>query len=144
MLVEPLPRWHDKIRTVRPRDVLVEGAVGFNSDTMGVIKIKGAHGGGSYLTDPKWSGTPHCVDVKLYNINFILETYCKTLPSFISIDTEGNDLNILRTMDFDKFPVPIICAEIDKRACRGIYEFMESRGYHWIARTLYNAIFVRN
>ena len=68
----------------------------------------------------------------------------------LSIDIEGLDLAVLRTLDFERYPIPIVCVE----TCRysedhvrprdhSIAEFMATKGYEAYADTYINTIFVR-
>jgi hypothetical protein len=87
--------------------------------------------------------------VSIKPINQIISENFKTQPDFLSIDTEGLDLSILRTLDFQKFPIPVICAETCtysenhiKPKDHRIAEFMTLNGYFVYADTYINTIFV--
>lgn len=58
-------------------------------------------------------------------------------PSFLNIDAEGFDLDILRTIDFEKYSFNLICVEEWKSPLEGythIRDFMETNEYRLIAR----------
>lgn len=90
------------------------------------------------------------VPVKLLNINNILEEYFTTCPDFISLDVEGLDFDILKSLDFEKFrPIAIITEtlnysinRIDQKKEFDIIEFMKTKGYFIYADTFINTIFV--
>jgi len=89
--------------------------------------------------------------VKLKNINTILSENFKTVPHFLSIDIEGLDLSVLKTLDFNKFPIPVICAETCtysenhiKPKDKTIHDFMLNMGYFIYADTYINTIFVNS
>ena len=46
----------------------------------------------------------------LVNVNKIVDEHFRGAPSIISIDTEGLDLEILKTFDFNRHRPPIIFA----------------------------------
>ncbi len=62
----------------------------------------------------RWKGTQNfnTIEVPCMEINEFLETMTdhKTFD-FVSIDIEGEDLNVLKRMDFDKMRTKMICVE---------------------------------
>lgn len=73
------------------------------------------------------------------------------LPDFLSIDTEGMDLEIIKSIDYNSFQPKVICIESRKYSNVGkgekiqeIFDFLESKGYHEYANTNLNSIFVLN
>ena len=66
-------------------------------------------------------------------------------PDFLSVDTEGLDYDILRSLDSERFRPAIVCAEVlamGTKADEKIVELMRSRGYMVGGNTWVNAIFV--
>src|SRR5205807_9499423 len=51
------------------------------------------------------------IKMPLLNINGVIWEYFRKAPDFISVDTEGLDLKILKSLDFNRFRPPIVCAE---------------------------------
>ena len=49
--------------------------------------------------------------VKMVHINDLIERYFESLPHLLSIDIEGLDFEVLSSLDFEKYPIPVICAE---------------------------------
>jgi hypothetical protein len=89
------------------------------------------------------------VQVPLVNINRIIEENFKELPDFLSIDIEGLDLPVLKTLDFQRFPIPVICAETCqysenhiKPKDKSIENFLVTKGYFAYADTYLNTFFV--
>jgi FkbM family methyltransferase len=89
------------------------------------------------------------VKVPLKKINKIIEENFITFPDFLSIDIEGLDLEVLKSLDFDQFPIPVICVETctySESHVRpkdySIVEFVTSKGYEVYADTYINTIFV--
>jgi hypothetical protein len=69
----------------------------------------------------------------------------------LSIDIEGSDLAALKAIDYERYPIPVICAEtsvfdFDKNQLGGkileIQEFLLANGYFIYADTYINTIFV--
>lgn len=87
--------------------------------------------------------------VPLKPINEIIKENFDSYPDFLSIDIEGLDLAVLQSLDFSKYPIPIICSETCiysenhiKPKDKAIAAFMDSKGYFIYADTYINTIFV--
>ena len=68
---------------------------------------------------------------------------------FLSIDIEGLDLDVLKSLDYEKYSIPVICAETCtfsethiKPKDKSIEDFMLTKGYFLYADTYVNSIFV--
>lgn len=89
--------------------------------------------------------------VELININEILSKYHSTSPlDFLSIDVEGLDLDILKSIEFEKYTINVICVETLKFIDNKNYgkkndtsEFLSAKGFKEYANTSINTIFVR-
>lgn len=89
------------------------------------------------------------VKVPLLDINTIIKNNFKTYPDLLSVDIEGLDLPVLKTLDFEKYPIPAICVETCvysenhiRPKDKTIEEFMLTKGYEVYADTYINTIFV--
>jgi FkbM family methyltransferase len=89
------------------------------------------------------------VKVPLISINQLIQENFDTYPDFLSIDIEGLDLEVLKSLDYSRYPIPVICVE----TClysenhihpkdKSIAEFMTQKGYEIYADTYINTIFV--
>ncbi len=82
----------------------------------------------------------------LVNINRVLKEHLGKAPDIFSIDVEGLDLAILKTLDFDTYKPAIICVETlvwgTKKVETAIEEFVMAKGYDLRGRTFVNSIFV--
>ena len=90
------------------------------------------------------------IRIPLVNINEIMGEYFTPYPNFVSIDVEGLDLQIVKTIDFEKFQPEVFCIEtfefkehIMERKNKEIIYFFESNGYFVYADTYVNTIFCR-
>ncbi len=91
------------------------------------------------------------IKIRLKPINVILETYfLDGSPNILSIDVEGLDLEILKSLDFQKFRPEVICVETlkydgNQRGFKDneILDFMLSQNYEVYADTWVNTIFSR-
>ena len=89
------------------------------------------------------------VDVPVQSINAIISENFRERPDFLSLDVEGLDLPILKTLDRQAYPIPVMCVETCsfsqthiKETDQEIISFMETIGYFIYASTYINSIFV--
>jgi FkbM family methyltransferase len=160
VLVEPNPAFCRRIEAARPGDTVLNMGVGVTSareTTADYYLISGRDG--DYLNSfskeqvddvAKRSGGTRSIaktiKMPLVSINAIIEQHFKGAPSFVSIDTEGLDLAILQTFDFERFRPSIFCVETliigTTRVKTEILDLMTSRGYIARGSTFVNTIFV--
>jgi FkbM family methyltransferase len=89
--------------------------------------------------------------IKLITLEQILQEFSGgKFPDFLSIDVEGMDLAILKTIRFDKYWPKVICVEAAEYSPVGagarrtdIIDFLVSKGYYEYANTNLNAIMVK-
>lgn len=155
-LVEPDPVLYKNLKKKRPSDNILNCGVGFGN------KIETAK---LYIMDNTVLNTfsfeeakrieqntnykiVNDLDIELIPINFILEEM-KFLPSFISIDVEGLDYEILKNLDTQKYRPAIIVAETltfepntGGKKIEKIIELMLEKNYKVFADTRLNTIFI--
>jgi FkbM family methyltransferase len=101
------------------------------------------------------TGKYHIVETKkieTYPIDYIIKTYCqKSTPDFLTIDVEGFDFEIIKTIDFDSFKPKVICIESHNYSSTGagekrrdLIDYILSNNYHEYADTGLNSILVEN
>ena len=145
-----------KIRKVRPADIIIHAGVSvskekeadfyiFNEPAINTFDKKEA----DYRVSFGNFEILKVVKVPLININDLIINNFDTYPELLSIDIEGLDLAVLKSLDFTKYPIPVICAETctySENHIRpkdlSIAEFMASNGYEVYADTYINTIFV--
>lgn len=79
-------------------------------------------------------------DIPVININEIIKENFDSYPDILDIYTEGMDFEILKSIDFEKYPIKIICAETDRD--NNIYSLLKDN-YSLYASTLENTIYVK-
>lgn len=91
------------------------------------------------------------IKIPMVNINTVMEKYFQNPPDLLTIDVEGLDLEILSSLDFNKFKPKVICAETlmynnDRKGLKNqsIIDLLLSRGYFVYADTRVNTIFCLN
>lgn len=65
----------------------------------------------------------------------------KEKRTFLKIDTEGNDLEVLKTNDWQIFRPSLICVETWESAKEEIANFLNEVGYSMIGKTDVNEFF---
>ena len=140
---------------LRSRDKVLNMGISTSCEDYGDLYI--IEGGGSTFDEEEAEkrasvGTAKImgvVKVPLMDINTLIQQNFETYPDFLSIDIEGLDLAVLKTMDFETYPVPVICTETCiysethiRPKDNTITEFMISKGYEIYADTYINTIFV--
>ncbi len=90
------------------------------------------------------------IKLPILSINDIIANHFKTqCPNFISLDIEGMDLIIIKSLDFVKYRPEILCIETisytenkTEEKLKDIISYVESKGYFLYADTYINSIFV--
>jgi FkbM family methyltransferase len=168
VLVEPNPTLCNLLKKKRPRDTVLNFGVGINNinkakfylfpkDSNGLSTFSekdamywqevGMKGHGKiYFED--------IIEVDLVPINEILYKYFisqKKSIDFISLDVEGLDLDILRSIDFNTFKPKVICVETLQYSLNQleqkneeIISFLLENNYLIYADTHVNTIFLLN
>lgn len=73
-------------------------------------------------------GTKEIIKVDCYNLNDLLEQYEIAHVDFLSLDTEGGELEILKSINYDKIKIDVIAVE-NNYGDPGFKIFMKSKGY---------------
>lgn len=156
VLVEAAPLLIPALKRSRPRDIVLNVGVGEKSGE--VLKFYEFESSGMNTFDPdeaearKASGLKvrQITNVSILNVNDILANNFSHAPHYLSIDIEGLDLKVLKSLDWKKYPIPVVCAETclySTTHIRGqdtsIIQFMQDKGYFIYANTYINTIFVK-
>ena len=146
-----------KIKRVRTEDVILNFGVGVESGKSASFYIFDEPSLNTFDKDEAESrqnqGTVKILSIESVEIKTISEIISENFnsyPDLLSLDIEGLDFMVLKSIDFDKFPIPIICAETctySENHLRPknpeIADFMLKNGYFVYADTYVNTIFVR-
>jgi FkbM family methyltransferase len=90
--------------------------------------------------------------LKIYSFEYLIKNYSNnTVPDFISIDVEGFDFEIIKSINFDLYRAKVICIEAYDYSPIGcgrrreqMLDYIKSKDYCQYADTGLNAIFVSN
>jgi FkbM family methyltransferase len=156
VLVEPNPELSEKLRGVRPRDTVLPVGIGVTDEAAAdyyMMKGDGELNTFSKAEADEMARTygskvvERVIKVPLVNVNEVMEQHFPGKgPDILSIDTEGFDLDILKSIDFSKFRPRIICAETFVGGTRhvegAIIAFVTAQRYTVRGATFVNTIFV--
>lgn len=157
--VEPDIELFRKFKKVRPNDTLINAGVGiddtkeavfyyfpepytgWNTFSKSEAEQKKNQTGISYKEDKV---------IPFVHINDIISRHFDTCPDFVSIDVEGLDFEIIKSLDFEKYRPAVFCIETmefnNMKLGRKNTEFetyLTEKGYGVYADTYINTIFVR-
>ena len=123
---EPNPRLYQQL--IKNRNcICIEGAASDKNGNFEFLDIEGVESLGGIIEkyDPrhleridrdieKYGGLgKKVISVKGYNINEILINNNLTNIDYLSIDTEGGELNILKAIDYEKIKIKLITVEVN-------------------------------
>ncbi|HQW43931.1 MAG: FkbM family methyltransferase [Chitinophagaceae bacterium] len=162
--VEPNPSLYRQIKKVRPKDIVINAGVGVDSSAEADFYLFPPEADGLSTfskTEAEYWGEvgmkkigkikyKEIIKMPLIGINEIIEKNFDRQPDFISLDVEGLDLAILKSLDYSRFSPKVICVEtllydenqIESKNNEIIY-FLTSKGYSIYADTHVNTIFTQ-
>jgi FkbM family methyltransferase len=155
--IEPDPVLFDFIKKERPNEVTLNVGVGekdagnidfyiMNVPTLNTFSKEEADRYASY----KDKHIKEVVKIPIQSINSIIEKYNDNVsPNFVSIDVEGMDLVVVKSIDFNRYRPEVFCIETlsytennTEVKLNDIISYVESQGYFLYADTYINSIFV--
>ncbi len=164
VLVEPNPALHGLLEQLRPRDVLVRAGIGVTAQAEAEFYIIGSEDGqlnkdGQLNTFSREHAESmvarsngryrieRVMKIPLLNINDLMLKHWNGPPNLLSLDTEGFDLPILRSLDFKRLRPDVVCVETveigsERRLLSGIVQLMAQNGYEARGGSFINTIFV--
>jgi FkbM family methyltransferase len=160
ILAEPSPQWHEELKNNRPNTKIITDCIwkcsgeklDFFVSDIGVL---------STLVDFKYSDLSSMpgntqtrikdgkiVKVETISLNDVMEkNFNGDTPSYLSIDTEGSEYEILQSLDFEKYRPVVFTIEHNYTNLQNkIDELMISKGYVRVFRkiTAFDAWYVLN
>jgi FkbM family methyltransferase len=161
LLIEPDPELAALLRSKRPRDIVINAGVAFDDRRTATLFRMTSRGFNTFsraqadkVVAASRSWAPEArqdiigeASIPLLPLNDVISAHVKE-PAFVSIDTEGFDLAILRTLDpgllSDDARMPcFICVEASAPLA-DFSELVEPAGFEFAARTPDNWIFRRH
>ncbi len=81
------------------------------------------------------------IEVKCFTFDSLLEKFGISEVDFLSVDTEGGELEILKSIDFARTPVRVISVE-NNYYTRTIRKFLEATGFRYVGSFKVDEIYV--
>lgn len=141
--VEPIPEVYDRLKINR-NCLCIQGCIFDDRDDVPFLKITGwaemlsgiiENYDPEHIKRIQWEielngGYSEVIKVKCYNLNQLLLNNHIQHIDYLSIDTEGGELTILRSIDFSRLDIDII--EVENNYHGPFQEFLEPLGYKLI------------
>jgi FkbM family methyltransferase len=156
--VEPDPLLHAKIERLRPRDICLNVGIGFSQvedsqedldfyimstrtlNTFSKEEAERLHKQGTYKIVGK-------VKIPVIHIHKIFKSYF--VPDLLSIDVEGIDFEIVKSIDFNRFRPKVLCVETAEFSplppgtkTQETISFIQDQDYMAYGDTFNNTIFI--
>ena len=157
VLIEPTKNYENYFKKIRTRDLFLNICITPNEGESSVKLYYS--GGGSGSTIDKLEAEKRVAlgikiekiyEVPAKTINRVIDEHFDRYPVFLSIDIEGVDLSVLKSLDFERFKIPVILVETCVFSLTHvrpkdpeIFNFMQGKGYEVYADTYINTIFVK-
>jgi FkbM family methyltransferase len=153
VLVEPNPTYVERLRAVRPGDVVVGAGIGGGEAREAdyyVIKDKPMLNTFSFETAElrrrNGDQVERVMKMPLVPVMAVIAEHLTAAPDLLSIDAEGMDLEITQSLDLTKYRPPVICAETKgptaTHESTPLAQYLVTKGYIVTAGTIYNTILV--
>jgi FkbM family methyltransferase len=157
VLVEPNPDLWELLSGVRTRDVLIRGGIGIDGkdseadyyviNTNSALNTFSKEMADSYPARSEGKiSVKKVIRLPLLDINGLMQKHWGGAPHLLSVDTEGFELPILKSIDWKRYRPPVVCVDTLEFATRHLHrptlEFMAARGYDVRGATFVNTIFV--
>jgi len=143
VLAEPSPQWHEKLTNNRPKTRIIKECIwktsgeklDFFVSEVGVLStlVDFKNSDHSSMPDNTEARIKNgeVVEVETISINEVMKSYFNGhSPSYVSIDTEGSEFEILKSLDFDKYRPIVFSIEHNFTNLQNkIDKLMVSKGY---------------
>ena len=159
VLAEPSPQWHEQLNNNRPNTRIITDCIwkcsgeklDFFVSDVGVFSTLNDYKLSDFSSKPKQAQARtkngKIIEVHSVSLNDVMEkTFNGLAPSYLSIDTEGSEFEILKSFDFGKYRPVVFTVEHNFTNLESkIDELMSSNGYVRVFRklTAFDAWYVR-
>lgn len=158
--IEPDPELFKKIKNKRSRDICLNVGISDKNQTQAPYYVMTAKTlntfskkeSDEYQRSKSAFGDQKVEEIKyidLVSVDELFKKYFKDFPDFLSIDTEGMDEVIIKSIDFKAYRPKVICTEIIEQIGddkfvenKDIIKLLENNGYIYYANTHINGVFV--
>jgi len=154
--IDPYPGMKKMFDIYRPRDINLEAGISdvegklkyfmFNEPALNTFDSRRAK---EILESVLGHEIIREVEIEVFKLSSVLEKYASGKKiDFMSIDTEGFDLQVLQSNDWDLFVpevilVEILNCELEQMHSHPIHQFLMNRGYRLISKLFNTCIYKR-
>ena len=158
VLIDANPIYIDEIKIYRPEDIVLNCGIGAKNSEKMKFYILNTPGLDSFnlesIEEAKrqtpWIEIVDEIEVPVYTLDEIYKKYFASVPTIVSLDVEGLEMDILKSTNFEKYrPYIFIIETIEYREKisitnkrNDIIEFMQKNDYVEYAFTGVNSIFI--
>lgn len=158
VLIDANPIYLDEIKIYRPEDIVLNCGIGAKNSKKMKFYILNTPGLDSFdlnsIKEAKrqtpWIEIVDEIEVPVYTLDEIYERYFASVPTIVSLDVEGLEMDILKSTNFEKYRPYIFIIETIKyrekisvtNKRNDIIEFMLQNDYVEYAFTGVNSIFI--
>lgn len=136
IVAEPARIWHDALRDERRCAIDLRCVwnksgdyIEFNEVEQPEYSTIAQYSSADMHAQHRKAGRHYCVE-SVTLIDLLAQHDAPKLIDYLSIDTEGSELEILKAFDFEKYDVHLITVEHNHRADRaGIHDLLQSSGF---------------
>jgi FkbM family methyltransferase len=156
VVVEPDPFLFKDIIKCRPKDTCLNIGIGLNECESADFYIINPRTLNTFSKEEAERYEQKCgykidnvIKIPLKNINTIIEDNFATCPDFISIDVEGLDFEITKSINFEKYKPSVLCIETSEHLLGKtqksieLIDFLIQQGYLIFAENMTNTIFIK-
>lgn len=158
VLVDANPRFIKEIQENRPEDTVLNVGVGINSGECLTFYVMNWDWLSSFnrnvieetMKESPWVKIEQEIEIPVMTVNEICEKFFESTPTIVSIDVEGDELQILQSVDMERYrPLIYVIETIEYKEKMDInnkrvdvVSYMSSQHYKEYAFTGVNSIFV--
>jgi len=158
VLIDANPVYLDEIKIYRPEDIVLNCGIGAKNSEKMKFYILNTPGLDSFDLESikeaqrqtPWIEIVDEIEVPVYTLDEIYEKYFASVPTIVSLDVEGLEMDILKSTNFEKYrPYIFIIETIEYREKisvtnkrNDIIDFMQKNDYVEYSFTGVNSIFI--
>lgn len=153
LLIEPNKDFCEIASKKRPKDIVINAGIKFDDREISKYYMFNATGLNTFDSGrvesikAKGSELLKEIEIPLIDINILIKKYLKHSVDYMSIDAEGVDVQILKSINFQQNRPKIICIEANKKEYKfglrdEIIDYLENKNYVLMGDTTINYIFI--
>ena len=141
LLIEANPYFIQELKAVRKNSIIEQCAVSCEEGKLAFCPAPGLGGIPKYFHESHHAriGQDFAeIKVPAYKLETLLDKYQITKVDYLSLDTEGNELDVLQSIDYQKVVIKIIQVEIShSESFSAIYHFLKGKDYRLYGKIVY-------